>query len=719
MKRRTLIPFILVMLLMQVHSLFAQHEIRIQGIVRDLATNKPIFNVQVLHNGNTITYTDIDGKYSCFVPSNAKLLFYNPEYNDYELSVDNRQIINVSMTEKLIELSEAIIVGKMSKKTIVVDQTELEVIGNYFHLKTKFRVPKQIFTPDKRFIVQPSLHNVTRDTVEFFRPVVIDGNIYTINRERVAGFEPEENDPLKPYIADYTLDKTGNIYSYHDSIFVNREYFNNDFKAECYLAVNANFENIKKDFLDTVTIARGTQNPLRFLDYSIEPLDLVDTSLIPKPEMKLVASKGVSKIGFLVGRAEIDKKNPQNEIEMNAIKEKLNAIVQDRFSTLNSITVIGYASPDGVYRNNALLAQRRTDFMLKEILNSLPKEIRGYIKVNSMSVVEPWSNLLPLLREDSLKSADYLQEQVEKHKDSYAPIHAAMMKLPEYRPVIYGQYLPKLRRVEYEINHSMFRNLTTPEIWERFNSGEEDISRHEFWQMVESSPDYATKVKMEKLALSRYPNFVLIANREAKRLIEQDSTDFTVLGNCMGRGIDSPMEVRYNQTLMALKAGEVEMADSLNMYLPDEARTSYLKAIVNTLNGHYDRAYPYMASVGGLNEVLILLCMGRNEDADKKITKLLEDEANWDKASYWYVKAISANRLEDLSWAMTAMEQAIALNPDLIETARLDSDVMDIIEILVPKEQNANSAAYQEQDDSSEKGKKREKKDKKEKKEKQ
>ena len=68
---------------------------------------------------------------------------------------------------------------------------------------------------------------------------------------------------------------------------------------------------------------------------------------------------------------------------------------------------------------------------------------------------------------------------------------------------------------------------------------------------------------------------------------------------------------------------------------------------------------------------------------------------------------------------MTAMEQAIALNPDLIETARLDSDVMDIIDIIAPKDQDGNSAAYQEQDDSSEKGKKREKKDKKEKKEKQ
>jgi len=685
MKRKTLIS-ILVMLLASAQMLLAQHEIRIQGIIRDLATGKPINNVQILRNGNILTSTDIDGKYSCFVPSNAKLLLYNPDYNDYELSVDNRQIINVSMTEKLIELGEAIIVGKMSKKTIVVDQTELEVIGNYFHLKTKFRVPKQIFTPDKRFIVQPSLHNVSKNNVEFFRPVVIDGTVYTLNRERVAGFE-EDNDILEPYIADYTLDKTGNIYSYHDSIFVSREFFKDDFKAECYLAVNANFENPRKDFLDTVTIARGTQNPLRFLDYSLTPLDLNDTSLIPKPEMKLIASKGVSKIGFIVGKAEIDRSNPQNEIEMNAIKEKLAAIVKDKFATLNEITVIGYASPDGVYRSNALLAQRRTDFMLKEILNSLPKEIRSYVKVNSMSVVEPWSNLIPLLREDSLPSADYLQELVVKHKDNYAPIHGAMLRLPEYRPVIYKQYLPKLRRVEYEINHSMFRNLTTPEIWERFNSGEKDISRYEFWQMVESCTSEQQKIEMERLALKMYPNFVLLANREAKRLLEKDSINYEILGACMGRGIETPMEVTYNQALMALKDGEVEMADSLNMYIPEGPETSYLKAIINTLNGHFDRAYPYMASMGGLNEVLILLCMGRNKDADAKMTALLEDEANWEKADYWYVKAICANRLEDLSWAMTALEQAITLDPSLIETARLDSDVLDIIEIIAPKEE--------------------------------
>ena len=121
----------------------AQHEIRIQGVVRDVSTNSPIGGVSIIHNGAQIAFTDVDGKYSAFVPNNAELLFYKPEYNDYVTNVDNRQILNVNLTIQIVELGESIVVGKMSKKTIVVDQTELEVTGNYFHLKTKFRIPKQ------------------------------------------------------------------------------------------------------------------------------------------------------------------------------------------------------------------------------------------------------------------------------------------------------------------------------------------------------------------------------------------------------------------------------------------------------------------------------------------------------------------------------------------------------------------------------------------------
>ena len=662
----------------------AQHEIRIQGVVRDLSTSEPIGGVSVIYNGDQIAFTDVDGNYSAFVPNNAELLFYKPEYNDYEVTVDNRQIININMTIKLIELGESVVVGKLSKKTIVIDQTELEVVGNYFHLKTKFRVPKQIFTTDKRFIVQPSLVNVTREKVDWFRPVVIDGDVYAMNRERILGFE-EDDDILKPYIIENTLDETQHIYQYHDSLFISREHINEDFKAECYLAVNANYEDPKRDFLDTVVIARGTQNPLRFLDYHIDPLELNDSTLIPQPEMKLVADKGVSRIGFVIGKAQIDNSDPNNEVEMNAIKAKLLSIVENRNATLNGISVVGYASPDGTYRKNALLAQERTDVVLGEFVSSLPESVREYVKLSSMSVVEPWSSVARLMAEDSLETASAVQAAVEKHGDDYVNTQNAIKRLPDYRNVIAKEYLPRLRRVEYEINSTEFRNLTVPEIWDRFNSGADDISRYEFWKLIESCSTPEQQIEMERTALKKFRNFTLIANREAVRLHNADSINLDVLAPSVH--LHAPLEVNFNQTLMALKSGDIELADSLMRFMPTNSKNSYLKAVVNTLNGHYNDAYPFIASMGGLNEVLILLCMGRNKDADAKMTVLLEDQTNWQNADIWYVKAICANRLEDLNWAIEALNQAITLNPKLIEIARLDSDVMDVLDIILPPEE--------------------------------
>lgn len=662
----------------------AQHEIRIQGVVRDVSTNAPIGGVSIIYDGGQVAFTDVDGKYSAFVPNNAELLFYKPEYNDYVTNVDNRQILNVNMTVKIVELGESIVVGKMSKKTIVVDQTELEVIGNYFHLKTKFRVPKQIFTTDKRFMVQPTLFNVTRQTTEYFRPLAIDGEVYKWNRARIAGFE-EDDDIMKPYLAENNLEETDYIYSYHDSLFISREHFDEDFRAECFLAVNANFEEPKHDFLDTVVIARGTQNPLRFLEYHIDPLELNDTSLIPKPEMKLVAEKGISRIGFVIGKSAIDKSNPQNEVEMNAIKDKLTAVLNDRFSTLNGIEVIGYASPDGNYKRNATLAQARTDVVLKEIVSSLPEDVRKYIKLSSMSVVEPWSRVAELMVEDSLELADKVSEIVKANGNDFVNTQAKLRRIPEYKTTIANDYLPRLRRVEYQINHTVFRNLTVPEIWDRYHEGKEEISRYEYWKLIESCPDSISRVKMERTALKDYPNFTLIANREAVRLHSVDSVNLKLLEPSINRY--APMEVIFNQTLMALKDHNVDLADSLMRYMPTTPENSYLKAIVNTLNGQYNEAYPFIASMGGLNEVLILLCMGRNKDADAKISVLLEDQSNWSNPSIWYVKAICANRLEDLNWAIEALSQAIMLKPELEEIARLDSDVMDVMDIISPKEE--------------------------------
>ena len=53
---------------------------------------------------------------------------------------------------------------------------------------------------------------------------------------------------------------------------------------------------------------------------------------------------------------------------------------------------------------------------------------------------------------------------------------------------------------------------------------------------------------------------------------------------------------------------------------------------------------------------------------------------------FWYVHAICANRKDDIFTAMISLETALALDPGLEEIARLDSDMMDVIELVRPTE---------------------------------
>jgi hypothetical protein len=91
-----------------------------------------------------------------------------------------------------------------------------------------------------------------------------------------------------------------------------------------------------------------------------------------------------------------------------------------------------------------------------------------------------------------------------------------------------------------------------------------------------------------------------------------------------------------------------------------------------------------ISSRGGLNEVLLLLCMERNATALSKCNEMMTLPEYSQNAKFWYVHAICANRAEDIFTAMTSLEMALMLDPSLEEISRLDSDVMDVIDLIRP-----------------------------------
>lgn len=669
-----------------------QDKIRVQGKITDIATGEPIAAVNVIEDGYVVTYSDIDGNYSCTVSRSAELIYYSGQHEEVKVKVDNRQVINVQMQELTIELTEAVVTASYSNTTVYVEPSDLQIVGDQFVLKTNVRIPARQFDLNSRFIFQPALYNATLKDTTFFRPVVIDGENYHINQQRYFSFDGSK-DRLADYIVTNELGKTDNIYSYKDSLYVAPTDLDHDYKADCYIGINGLFRKEtsilggKTDYTDTLEIAKGTVNPLRFLDYNIEPQDLTDTSFIPKPEMKLLMDAGVSKINFVLGKAKVDEKDPESVRNINTIKEKLQAIINNQFATLKSIEIVGYASPEGSYKQNLSLAKSRTDLILKDVAGSLDPSIAKYVDLTSKSVVEPWSKVADMVRDGDPELATYIDGLVYKYSDTHDMIIPHMRKHKKYRGILLQEVLPSLRKVEYTLNYSEFRKLKDFEIWDRYNAMTEEISRYEYWRLIDTAPDSLTRYNLINEGLEKYPNFTYVANELAVKLIRKDSVNLEILKPSLGR--KAPAPVIYNQALMALGAREVAMADSLARLLPTDDASAYLKSITAALAGDYEGAYPMLASRGGLNEILLLLCMERNATALNKCNELMTLPEYSQNAKFWYVHAICANRAEDVFTAMISLETAFGLDPELETIARLDSDVMDVVDLIRPPEAEA------------------------------
>ena len=76
------------------------------------------------------------------------------------MKVAGKQILNVVLKDAVIELDEVTITSKVKDK-VIPEPTDIEIKGNYFHLKTRVPVPKEMFNSHRRLVLQPSIYDVT------------------------------------------------------------------------------------------------------------------------------------------------------------------------------------------------------------------------------------------------------------------------------------------------------------------------------------------------------------------------------------------------------------------------------------------------------------------------------------------------------------------------------------------------------------------------------
>lgn len=655
-----------VLIVMAPIELYAQN-IRVSGVVRG-NNGERVAGVSITDLGRqrVLGITDEDGKYSIVLAPNATISFTCMGYSEKKEKVKGRVVIDVELQSTAKEMDEITVTASLVGN-VVFEPSEIEIVGNYFHLRTRFKVPKEIMALDHRLVVQPTIYNVTRNTTMFLRPVVSDGREYLLTQERMYGFDIKR-DTLSPYIQKSEMSRQGEIIAYHDSVYIENN--RDDYRSDVFLSVEDYHKIIR---VDTMVIAKGTVNPLRFFDYNISAQDLTDSIYIPKPELALRSDKGEVHLTYLPGKSDIDEKNPDNIRELKKLEDRIRFLEQDPDAKLQSMSIFGISSPEGNYAKNVELADLRMRSARNKILSYISPATKEFLKVESQSKVENWLPVVEMLKQDSLiEKANEVQEIINKYPTSLNSQFNKIKRLSYYRSIIVP-YLTKLRRVEYDFGYSLYRVLKDEEIVEMYEQNYTQLSRYDFYRMFQIAKDDVEKETLYSQAISVYPKFMLAANNLAALYIRQGRSNIDILKPFI-KGDNIPEEVLTNQIIATLDKWQYSTADSLASLMPESETAEYVKSITRLMNGNYQEALSQFEGEGGLNEVLILLAMKRNDEAWEKAQELPDDSAR-----VLYVKAIITNRLDMVVEAIDYIETALDMDPSLREIAEIDADVKDLL----------------------------------------
>ena len=650
------------------------------------------------------------------------------------LSENGSLVIKVGTASAVLEIVE-----KRKEIVTYVDAShhlaEVTVTGNFFYpdvycgcpindinillLNADIALPAKVGKSNARLILQPYIMDVVKnERIKNLRPYVYDGKQYRMSLLRQQKFN-KVIDSLAAYVSDEPL--TGDPQRYH----LKDTFLCPDLRRAYQVFVNIKLQDDARQTayyektLPCTSDPRRCRKPFRFLEYPFASYELNPINYQERPKME--RRTGVEDISqsFLLGKAELDPEDPNNEIQLDKLKAKLLEVVNGESSTLKELHLYSVSSPEGDYASNMALSQRRLAYARSLVYSVIPARTmqRLYTYTPNDSRVATWLEVADLLEQDTLPDeAAAIREIVEKYPESQDLQYRQVAALPYYNTIIKA-HLPKLRSMKCEYTAEVYRTLTKEEILNRYQndpdyrSGKKNFALYEYWHLFNMVKDPKELEELYRRAynyskeLTNGKPWVLAANNLAVSYLKRDTVDINILEPLInysarkcnalrtidGRviGVDNVEQVVANQLEMYLKEENAFKACLLAGMLPDVEEYELVKAFALCVNGYYressvfsdsknercKRVFDLVSNSSPLNKVVMCLAM-RRPDWNLKAEEALED-LPVDDAKTFYLKAILHERKDEDHMASMQLLKCFKKDKAYIPIAEFDEEISE------------------------------------------
>lgn len=645
---------------------------------------------------------DANGYYNIKVASTgAIVVFVSQGVNAIE-RVNGRLQIDF-LIEGSIQLQGIEVTAK--SVSVTVEQIPPIDTGSTLECQSVITVPYHTGQENARAVFQPILIDCnTGDSVRFIRPHVYDGTEYTLTQNRRMGYNMK-NDVLAPYISKRKLsDKPLQI---NFTASIRKPDVRHNYTV---MAATRVTDYVKDYFQDnTQIVSCMARHPFQFLEFNNADCYELDPEMFKEiPRAELREGKENITLSFPVGKAELDS-NPQNTENLNRLQETLNEISNNPDYTLRNVVIQGFASPEGNFGSNQVLAGRRAQTAVG-LMN-------GKVNARFMGVSDPevvsWTVVADSLDKKGLHNhADELRHIVAANPKNMNAQWASVRKLTWYKDEV-EPVLPSLRIFQASWTFQTNRELKPSEILDYYynnpdfrEGGPRLFTHYDYWNlfnMVQSPAQEQEKLYRRALRES-YQNesrpWVYAGNKVAVTDMRKGEYNVETLRPFID--INVP-RVNVQRTTAAghkyyMNLEEVVANQAISYYQQEEADTAYYMAkmlpkvekyapirnftSVRALLFKRDKskeereelrdALVFVMGTNPLNRAVLEVAQNMNTEAAETLKQLPETDPR-----KWYLMAILDSRANQVMSAATNLQHCFELDKSYILIMQNDGDLTE------------------------------------------
>ena len=438
-------------------------------------------------------------------------------------------------------------------------------------------------------------------------------------------------------------------------------------KSELYLAFDA-YIGKKKFNVPAVKVANGV---IATSELYKNTLAGSGACIAPDAYQRVNAQKQEAEIKFLINQANIRK----SEMKNNSVKEfvqllkKINADKEGL--NIKNVEVLAYASPDGGFKYNDKLADKRQNVSEKYAKQQL-KSTKVATDITGKYTAQDWDGFQKLVAASNIQDKDVILRVLSMYQDPEEREKQIRNMSAGFRELADG-ILPELRRSRMIINYETI-GRSDEQIQAQYKEDATKLSVDEMLYAAALENNADAKEAIYKKTTEVYPNdyraYNNVAALEFAKGNDAEAQKYLAKAQSVDR---NAAEVNGNLALLALKNGNVSEAESYAAKAQNAGDYKKVAGTVALAKGDYAAAEQNLSGSNTTTAALAQILNKNYSGAASTLNNVKNKDAMAD-----YLQAVLNARQGNNSAASSYLKSALQKDPSLTNYANNDLELAQV-----------------------------------------